>query len=46
MPAFIGTDQKRAFSIRGNRLVVAEQYLEGGKRVRTQRILIREAKSH
>jgi hypothetical protein len=42
----IGTDQSRAFSIRDNRLVVSEQYLEGGKHVHTQRVLIREAKSH
>jgi hypothetical protein len=46
IPTFIGTDQTRAFSIRGNKLVVSEQYLEGGKRVHTQRVLVREGKSH
>jgi hypothetical protein len=46
IPTFIGTDQTRAFSVRGNRLVVSGRYLEGGKLVHVERVLMREMKSH
>jgi hypothetical protein len=44
IPAYLGTDQPRHFSIRGDRLVIAENYEEGGKTVHAVRVLTRESK--
>ena len=41
-PNYLGTDQTRPFTLDGDRLVISESYLAGGKRVQAERILIRE----
>jgi hypothetical protein len=41
-PAYLGTDQTRPFTLRGDKLVISESYSAGGKRVQAERILIRE----
>jgi hypothetical protein len=41
-PNYLGTDQTRHFTLHGDRLVISEAYLAGGKRVQAERILIRE----
>jgi Lipocalin-like domain len=43
IPAYLGTDQMRSFTIHGDRLVISETYLENSKRVRGERELVREA---
>ena len=42
IPAYLGTDQPRSFSIRGAKLVISETYQQGDKRVRAERVLIRD----
>jgi hypothetical protein len=44
IPAYLGTDQTRHFSISGDRLVISETYEEGGKTVHAERVLVRESK--
>jgi hypothetical protein len=44
IPAYLGADQRRRFSIRGDRLIVSESYDEGGKTVRAERVLARESR--
>jgi len=42
IPSFIGSDQTRLFTLDGDRLVLADSYEdEKGKRVRTERVLVR-----
>ena len=42
MPSYLGTDQMRPFTLRGDQLVISESYLANGKRVQAERILVRE----
>ena len=42
IPAYLGTDQPRSFSIHGDRLVISETYQQDDKTVRAERVLIRE----
>lgn len=42
IPAYLGIDQPRSFSIHGDRLVISESYQQGDRRVRAERVLIRE----
>jgi len=44
IPAYLGTDQSRHFSVHGDRLVISESYDEGGKAVRAERVLVRESR--
>ena len=46
MPKYLGTDQTRPFTLRGDTLVISESYIASGKRVQAERILIRELGSH
>ncbi len=46
VPTFIGTDQKRHFSLHGDELVIAEVYQEGKQLVHTYRKLVREVPRH
>lgn len=41
IPAYIGTDQKRTFSIKGDTLVISETYLSGDVPVTAERVLVR-----
>jgi hypothetical protein len=41
IPAYIGTDQSRTFTISDDRLVIAESYMQGDRRVHAERILVR-----
>lgn len=43
IPGFLNTDQPRHFTIDGDRLVVAETYLNGRTRIKAERIFVREA---
>jgi len=43
VPAYLGTDQKRHFSIQGDRLTIAGSYERDGKTVQFERILVRES---
>ena len=43
-PGYLGTDQRRHFSIRGDRLVISESYEANGKTVHVERILVRETR--
>jgi hypothetical protein len=42
MPTIIGTDQKRAFTLRGDTLVIAETYRVGDTSVKAERVLVRD----
>jgi hypothetical protein len=42
IPAYLGTDQQRSFTIRGDRLVISETYLQDGKPVQAERELVRD----
>lgn len=42
IPAYLGTEQRRSFTIQGDRLVIGESYVAEGKKVRAERVLIRE----
>lgn len=42
IPAYLGTDQRRHFSIRGGGLIIAESGEVGGKSVYRERVLVRE----
>jgi hypothetical protein len=44
IPAYLGTDQSRHFSVHGDRLVISESYDEGGRAVRAERVLVRESR--
>ena len=41
-PNYLGTDQTRSFTLRGDKLVISGSYTAGGKRIHTERILLRE----
>jgi hypothetical protein len=41
-PNYLGTDQTRSFTLRGDKLVISESYSAGGKHIQAERILIRE----
>lgn len=41
IPAYLGTDQTRAFKLVGNRIVITGEYEEGGRTVRGERVLER-----
>ena len=43
-PGYLGTDQRRHFSIQGDRLVISESYEANGKTVHAERILVRETR--
>jgi hypothetical protein len=43
IPGFLNTDQPRHFTINGNTLVVSETYLNGGTRMKAERVFVREA---
>jgi hypothetical protein len=43
IPGYLGTDEKRHFSIRGDRLVIAGSYEQGGKITYFKRVLVRES---
>ena len=40
--AYLGTDQRRHFSIRGDRLIISESGQVGGKTVQRERVLVRQ----
>ena len=42
MPNYLGTDQVRPFKLEGDKLVISETYLAGGKRIQAERTLVRE----
>src|SRR5882757_10748760 len=42
IPGFLKTDQPRHFTIVGDTLVVSETYLNGGTRIKAERIFVRE----
>ena len=42
IPAYLGTDQRRHFSLHGDRLVISENGEVGGKTMRRERVLVRE----
>ena len=44
IPAYLGTDQMRHFSIRGDRLIISESYEVGGKTMHGERVLVRESR--
>ncbi|MBL8552301.1 MAG: lipocalin-like domain-containing protein [Hyphomonadaceae bacterium] len=39
--SFIGTDQTRSFSLKGDRLVLRDAYTDGSRTIRTERVLVR-----
>lgn len=41
IPAYIGTDQKRIFTIEGNQLVISETYMSGDTPITAERVLTR-----
>jgi len=41
IPAYVGTNQTRTFQLFGDRLVISETYEEGGRTVRSERVLER-----
>lgn len=42
IPSFVGTDQTRAFTLNGDRIVISDSYEdEKGRRVKTERMLVR-----
>lgn len=41
VPAYLGTDQTRTFTIEGNRLVISGSYEEDGRRVNVERVFER-----
>lgn len=43
IPAYLGTEQKRSFTIHSDRLIISETYVEDGKRVHGERELVRAA---
>jgi hypothetical protein len=43
IPRFLNTDQPRHFTINGDTLVVSETYLNGGTRIKAERVFVREA---
>lgn len=45
IPAYIGTDQKRTFTIVADRLTISETYLSEGVPVTAERVLIRNQRS-
>jgi hypothetical protein len=45
IPGFWHTDQSRSFTLDGNRLIIAETYLQGSVHVKAERILIRDVAS-
>ena len=42
IPAYLGTDQSRAFKLNGNTLTISEAYTADGRHVRAERVLRRE----
>ncbi len=41
IPGYIGTDQKRTFTIEGDKLVISEKYMSGDVPVTGERVLVR-----
>jgi hypothetical protein len=41
IPAYLGTDQPRSFTIAHDTLTIAETYMQGTRRVRAERVLVR-----
>ena len=46
IPAYLGTDQPRSFTIARDTLIIAETYMRGTHRVRAERVLVRSAQTH
>ena len=46
IPAYLGTDQPRSFTIAHDTLTIAETYMQGTQRVRAERVLVRSAPTH
>lgn len=42
LPNYLGTNQTRSFTLRGDTLVISESYSSGGKRVQAERRFVRE----
>lgn len=42
IPAYVGTDQKRSFTIDGDQLVISETYVSDGVPVSAERVLVRD----
>jgi Lipocalin-like domain len=45
IPAYLGTDQPRSFTINGDTLTISETHMEGNRRVRAERVLRRDTKT-
>ena len=41
-PSWLNTDQPRHFKLIGNELVVSETYMSGGRRIKAERVFVRE----
>jgi hypothetical protein len=46
IPAYLGTDQPRSFTIAHDTLTISETYMQGTQRVRAERVLARSAQDH
>lgn len=42
IPAYLGTDQRRAFKIQDDTLTISESYMDGSRRVHAERVLRRD----
>jgi len=45
IPAYLGTDQPRTFTINENTLTISETYMDGNRRVHGERVLRRDTKT-
>jgi lipocalin-like protein len=45
IPAYLGTDQPRTFTINGNTLIISETYMDGNRRVRAERVRRRDTET-
>jgi hypothetical protein len=41
-PSWLNSDQPRHFKLIGNQLVVSETYMSGGRRIKAERVFVRE----
>jgi hypothetical protein len=46
IPAYLGTDQPRSFTIARDTLTISETYMQGTHRVQAERVLVRSAQTH
>lgn len=42
IPTWLNTDQPRHFKVTGSELVVSETYMSGGRRIKAERVFVRE----